>query len=1064
MYMKKILSFLFLLFSIEAICAVDTISLEIQTMTDEKTEQNELINNVLMESGIRASRRYGEYITAEMKSVLTERAEYRLQISAYLDGENPLLSVTFTKNISGEVKTYTLLGEISRDTSIYLSEVIFKLWTELNPELIIVNDQLPLFLEEIPSRYIIEAAVPGSSGYSTAASIAVKNNGNIVIGMSSYCFELNENFKLISQIGKDLTDQNHYTYAFGVSVTPGGTVYMKPANGRNIYKVLENMPRSLQIRAGIEVSGPIAVLNNGVVILLDLTARRFVRIEGNKRTNIDLNLGPYTYVMAMNAGPEGNLWIFDPVEQRIKIYTDKGNFIDSISPVGLKGKTLSPQSMAIYPDGSILLYSNGTLYKFNKTGIPLWEMDGYQFRGFESFPTTPLNIAIDADRGYIYLADYSGSRVLKLYEPANTSPPDDRDSRRMIEINSNITRAPELIGPLWDKIEYYYTREAWIPAKIWLEELLNVDPYNDQAEKMISQIKIGSLLEQAMELKEETIDTIKRLGPESARPKYSLTVQLYEEVLSLHPENKEIKDELNRFKESFNQQSGAPENGLKPINISHISLENIFPSLIHYYQKNPLGTITVTNNLDRVINNVQAELQLRQYIDYPVKSELISSLGPGESAEIELMIMLNDKAFNIEEDLPLLGQISVICEVNRREYRASTTKGITLHKRTALSWDNTAKLAVFIMPNEGIVSTFSHRVLEETGKSDGIPSKMFQAARIYDALGTYGITYIEDPDSPLSQIMEQKQYVDTVRYPRTTLNIHSGDCDDSTALLASLFESSGIKTAIMTSPGHVFLAFNSEEPYTNKWIYESSEHSVIEHMGTLWIPLETTVLSEGFITAWETASTIISRNKASDIDFLPVEDQRESFPPLPVSESNFTVVEPEGRQIAVLFEKSIIALEHNFYNLNVRDLTSRIVGSNIRQKRQLNNKLGILHGKFHQYDKAENLFKELILQDSSYLSPYMNLGNLYYSQEKFEVALSIYEKARVIKPESLMINLALARTSNKLNDREETVKYFEIVKSQSKEISDRYAYLIAKGEIDRAGFDNEPPLDWMWDE
>jgi hypothetical protein len=69
----------------------------------------------------------------------------------------------------------------------------------------------------------------------------------------------------------------------------------------------------------------------------------------------------------------------------------------------------------------------------------------------------------------------------------------------------------------------------------------------------------------------------------------------------------------------------------------------------------------------------------------------------------------------------------------------------------------------------------------------------------------------------------------------------------------------------MTSPGHVFMAFNSEEPVANRWMYESDNVTVIDYKGTLWVPIETTILKDGFFKAWEVASkevkTFDSQNK-----------------------------------------------------------------------------------------------------------------------------------------------------------------------------------------------------------
>src|SRR5690606_3469675 len=87
-----------------------------------------------------------------------------------------------------------------------------------------------------------------------------------------------------------------------------------------------------------------------------------------------------------------------------------------------------------------------------------------------------------------------------------------------------------------------------------------------------------------------------------------------------------------------------------------------------------------------------------------------------------------------------------------------------------------------------------------------------QAFLLANGLGAYRVQYIEDPASPFAQNQTSAAVVDTVRFPRETLFYQSGDCDDTTALLATLFESVGIQAAILTSPGHVFLAFNSRIP------------------------------------------------------------------------------------------------------------------------------------------------------------------------------------------------------------------------------------------------------------
>ncbi len=1055
--MKRLFPLLLLLSIAGFVSAQETISIQIQMIDPESRENRDLINNIIVDSAARASRVYGEYIRVGQNS---DSAQYELQLMAIIDDENPLMVASFTKLSTGENISQSLLGEITDDSHRYLSEVIFKLWADMNSEKLILSTPLPQFMEEIPSRFITEAVAPGFSGYSTASAVAVKKNGNIILAMGSLCYEMTEDFNILSQIGGDIFNQSSAIFAFGASVTPGGTVYLKPTGGREIIRVIEGSPRSVRVRAGIDVNGPMAILNNGICILYHTTSQKFIRIDGSKRSEIDLNLGPYSYVFAMAAGPEGNLWIHDSMEQRFKIYSDDGTFINSVIPVGLGGETLTPMSMTIYNSGEILLYSNSALYKFSKEGILLWKMAGYHFREEESFPVTPVNLAVDSQRGFIYMADYSANRLLKFFDPSGISlQPDDR-TETVLRLNENIDRDPDSSEYLWDKIDFYLNQESWILAKLWLEELTTIKPFDDKAQTLLVQMELKSLLSQVQELKNETAQLIEKLGPESARQKFSQTVQLFEKILSLNPANNQIISDLNRFKETFNRESATVGSQQKPLTIASIHIENIFPSLIHYYQNNPVGTVLVKNDLQVPIQNIRAELSLRQFIDFPIESIIIPALQPGEEIAIGLNILLNEKAFNIEEDLPLLAQVNVHYEVEDEMQSVAKTTGATLYRRTALSWDNTAKLAAFIMPNEGVVSAFSHRVLKRNLQSDGLPPKLVKAARICDALGTYGISYVEDPDSPFSLILGKEQHVDTVRYPRTTLNIQSGDCDDTTALLASLLESSGIKTAIMTSPGHVFTAFDSEEPIANRWMFEQEGFTTIAHGGTIWIPIETTVLSEGFYNAWASASSIILNNRQTDIDFVPVKEQREMFPPLPLVESNMIIVEPSEEQIDPLNTDSLENLRNSLYVTSVSSLEAQIPDNSLRKQRQLNNKLGILHARFGEFHKAESLFRNLIQENPSYLSPYMNLGNLFYSQKEFEIALDIYEEAKEIKPESLMVNLALAKTFHQLDDISNTKKFFNVILSRSETLSDQFAYLVDNNNSTRAGIDEEPPITW----
>ncbi|MBN2655590.1 MAG: hypothetical protein JXR86_00915 [Spirochaetales bacterium] len=1063
--MKRLIFFFALTGFLCSALPAESISLSISVISPENRENRTRLESLLVRTASGASRRYGQYFDVffEERSGSAD-SDYGLSITALMEGESPALALQFTPRKGGTALSRTIMGEINDETPTYLSELIFSIWAITNPSRIKPDVPLPRFLEEVPSLFLVESAIPDFTGYNTASAVAVKENGNLVMALGALCYETDSDFNPLVQLAGDLYSPSSSLFFFGAGITPGGSVYLKPTNGRDIYKIIEGAPRTMKIRTGIDVNGPMAVLPDGTAILYHTVSRKFVRIEGGRRSDLEIPLGPYTYVYAMAPGPEGNLWLHDNVEQRFKVFTGTGSFINSLMPVGMGEDVLAPMSMVVLDDGALMLYSNSALYKFSSEGVLLWKMTGYHFREEESFPMTPLNLAVDQDRGFIYLADYAANRILKFYDPAldrneNNSR---RETEGILELNRVIDEDPYGEAPIRRKALYYREKEDWVLARFWLEELININPFDGEASVMLEEIEIRGLMKQAAELEGETLRTARAIGPESARELYSRTVRLYEKIMSLDSADHEASSRMNRFKEAFyNESAGTGERDEKPLTIAAVSVKGIFPALIHFYRGNPVGTVTVRNDFDQAIGNVRAQLNLKEYIDFPVESEPVSILEPGEEVTLPLKILLNEKAFNLREDLPLQFQVTILYESEGRSGETGKTGSTTLYRRTALTWDNTAKLAAFIMPNESVVTTFSHRVLADSADVQGLPPEMVRAARLCDALGTYGIKYIEDPDSPFSRQFEAEGIIDTVRYPRTTLQIRSGDCDDSTALLTSLLESSGIATAIMTSPGHVFAAFDTEEPAGNRWMFEKEGREIIVDGGTIWIPLESTYLNEGFDASWEKASRIITRYSPGEIDFLPVADQRKDFPPLPLGESSIMVVEPGKREIDPLNDRTLSALTNSIYNANRDRLFEEAAGASGRKLHQLKNRLAVLHARFGEWREAERIFLALIEGDSPALSPYVNLGNLYYSRGEYDKALRIFSAARDVKGDSLMVNLALARTYYRLGDRTNTGFYYGLVKNESAPLSEEYAYLSGNGTVARAGADDEPPLLWL---
>jgi len=173
------------------------------------------------------------------------------------------------------------------------------------------------------------------------------------------------------------------------------------------------------------------------------------------------------------------------------------------------------------------------------------------------------------------------------------------------------------------------------------------------------------------------------------------------------------------------------------------------------------------------------------------------------------------------------------------------------------AWDgDVLSLRYFAMPDDPAVIKYTRDVLVQSRDSLADVSRaleQFVKARLLIDTFAGGLTYVADP----------KQTADHVQYPAETLSLRSGDCDDMTVCFASLLTSIGISVAFVDvlppgrpEGGHIYLLFDTGvEPRFGSSVAENSKRYVVrstrEGKETVWIPLETTVIADGFREAWD---------------------------------------------------------------------------------------------------------------------------------------------------------------------------------------------------------------------
>ncbi len=247
---------------------------------------------------------------------------------------------------------------------------------------------------------------------------------------------------------------------------------------------------------------------------------------------------------------------------------------------------------------------------------------------------------------------------------------------------------------------------------------------------------------------------------------------------------------LRELKKLFGE--GGTGQGTTPpaLSIEHAALGPVFPSLIKRYLEVPVGSVTVKNLSSRPVDNVKVSAFINRYMDFPAEMPVVARIAPGATATVPLCLAFAPGLTEVQEDLPVQVLIEVSGVVSGVVQTVSKTVNATVLRRTALVWDDTRKIAAFITPNDDTVSGFALRTssVVDAGSSRRLSARLLRAIRIIDALGACGISYVEDPDSPITKALGSSTTVDTVRFPRTTLANRTGDCDDTTVLLATLLE------------------------------------------------------------------------------------------------------------------------------------------------------------------------------------------------------------------------------------------------------------------------------------
>jgi len=257
--------------------------------------------------------------------------------------------------------------------------------------------------------------------------------------------------------------------------------------------------------------------------------------------------------------------------------------------------------------------------------------------------------------------------------------------------------------------------------------------------------------------------------------------------------------------------------------------------------------------------------------------------------------------------------------------------------------------------------------------------------------------------------------VDFLQFPNQTLAYRGGDCDDISVLYSALLESLGISTALVTTPGHIFVAFDSGLTAESGARFFGPQGDVIVKEGRVWIPVEVTLVREGFLRAWRTGAQQWREAAGSNnAGFFPVREAWKTYEPVGFVEGGIAVTLPPPERITEGYRREISRIQENLVAARLTEIRLQDSAAN-RSSEFTANRTGVLYAQFGMLDKAEEQFRAAIRR-TPYSSALTNLGNIYFLKGDMRQAQALYAQALALSPSSSMALAGSARALYAMED------------------------------------------------
>jgi hypothetical protein len=478
----------------------------------------------------------------------------------------------------------------------------------------------------------------------------------------------------------------------------------------------------------------------------------------------------------------------------------------------------------------------------------------------------------------------------------------------------------------------------------------------------------------------------------------------------------------------------------------------VFPVFQSFYDTNPVGEITVVNAEQTAIRDVRVSFLVKQFMDKEKTCATIPEMKPGEEKTVPVFALFNDKILDVTEGTKAMAAVQTEYKYRDEVRAAEVSQPVEILGRNAMSWDDDRKAASFVTAKDPAILRYAKGVasaIREKGTS-GINENFRIALGLFESLSLFGLNYVKDPSNPYEETSRKEDQADFLQFPVETLSYKAGDCDDLSILFCALLESVNVETAFITVPGHIYMSFAlNMDPATAKGIFSTPEDLIFDGTAS-WVPVEITMIPDGFLKAWQAGAKEWRDSKAKGTAaFYPIHEAWRTYKPVGLVAGQASINPPPADSMIGIFQGVMQRFVEREVSPRAEKIRQEMSAANDDPK--LANKLGLLYAKYGLYEKSAAEF-EHVLARGDYLPVLINIGNVYYLKKEMNKALGYFERAYQMDGTNAAAILGLAKARYELEDFAGAGELYVRLREVNPTLAGKNQYLVSRStDATRAG-------------